>query len=318
MKITRTLEDALKSKVPVFAREKYLKTFSDDYAWAVSDKFLIPFVIIKKYIFRYSFFTNETIYLASNYNKDEEKLFLENTIGELKKLNIDFICQPPTNVLFNVYPQKSVYARFSTYIIDLTKDEDSIFGNIQSRTGRYIRNAIKEGFEIKKGRKYADIAYNIIKKTQHNQGISFMPEKEFNLLIQSLDDNVEIFVSCKGDNFYSALITPFDNNSAYCLYGGNTENIHNGVNALLHWEAIRHFKNLSVRKFNFVGARINPEEGSKLYGIKKFKEKFGGELTEGYLWKYSINPWKKYLYNFLIFIRTCKKHKDIIDEEKYK
>jgi len=63
-----------------------------------------------------------------------------------------------------------------------------------------------------------------------------------------------------------------------------------GAMHLLHWEAIRHFRAMGVKRFNFTGVRIDPEKGSKQDGIRNFKVSFGGELAQGYIWQYSIHP----------------------------
>ena len=49
---------------------------------------------------------------------------------------------------------------------------------------------------------------------------------------------------------------------------------------LLHWHAIRLFRALGVKQYDFVGARINPSKGSKQEGLVIFKERFGGRRYE--------------------------------------
>ena len=92
-----------------------------------------------------------------------------------------------------------------------------------------------------------------------------------------------------------------------------------GENHLLHWQAIKDAKQNGIKYFDFIGARINPEPGSKQEGIQKFKKYFGGELVKGYLWKMPIRKFKYYFYNFLVrckyFIKFKKYKGDIIDQE---
>ena len=79
------------------------------------------------------------------------------------------------------------------------------------------------------------------------------------------------------------------------------------------------FKKMGVREYDFMGARLNVEKGSKLEGIQRFKSRFGGELKKGYLWKYEINPIKTKTIYFLqkvIFKLKGQDYKgDAIDQE---
>ena len=85
---------------------------------------------------------------------------------------------------------------------------------------------------------------------------------------------------------------------------------------LLHWEAIKYFKEKGIKRYDFVGARISPEKGSKLEGIQRFKSRFGPTLKRGYLWKKNINPLKTNLYNFLVLIKTLNCKGDVVDQER--
>ena len=53
--------------------------------------------------------------------------------------------------------------------------------------------------------------------------------------------------------------------------------------------------------------------GSKQEGIKRFKERFGGEFNEGFLWKKQLT-YKYQLYKIIKKIQF-NKTKDIIDQE---
>jgi hypothetical protein len=70
-----------------------------------------------------------------------------------------------------------------------------------------------------------------------------------------------------------------------------------------------------VRKFDFVGARINPEKDSKQESINLMKKRFGATLSEGYMWKYSLRPWRASLYS--LGVRLLRGG-DIVDQEAHK
>jgi lipid II:glycine glycyltransferase (peptidoglycan interpeptide bridge formation enzyme) len=84
---------------------------------------------------------------------------------------------------------------------------------------------------------------------------------------------------------------------------------------LLHWEAMREFRKLGVRRFDFQGVRVNPEKGSKQEGILSYKKGFGGQLVQGYLWKHALRPLKGMAYSLAARLLQGG---DIVDREQHK
>ena len=76
-------------------------------------------------------------------------------------------------------------------------------------------------------------------------------------------------------------------------------------------------KAAGVKKFSFVGCRINEDENSKYHGIQRFKERFGGTLEQGYLFRTVCSPFHYRLFGLAVQIRTrsWKPYRDAIDEE---
>jgi lipid II:glycine glycyltransferase (peptidoglycan interpeptide bridge formation enzyme) len=72
---------------------------------------------------------------------------------------------------------------------------------------------------------------------------------------------------------------------------------------------------MDVKRFDFVGCRINPEKGSKQEGIMLFKKYFGGRLSQGYIWKYTIRPLKSAAYSLAV---RLLRGGDIVDRERHK
>ena len=111
------------------------------------------------------------------------------------------------------------------------------------------------------------------------------------------------------------IVFAYSNYCAYAIYGGSVAGQQPGAIKLLLWEAIHAFKQLGIQRFDFFGARINPEDGSKQAGISSFKERFGAYLKAGYMWKYAIKPAKYSLYTLLSRIRSGG---DVVDAERHK
>ena len=99
------------------------------------------------------------------------------------------------------------------------------------------------------------------------------------------------------------------------MHGGSIPKPQAGSTNLLQWEAIRLFRRLGVRQYDFVGARTDPKKGSKIEGIMRFKRRFGGQLIQGYMWKYPFRPFKYYLYSLAARVRSGG---DYVDQERHK
>jgi lipid II:glycine glycyltransferase (peptidoglycan interpeptide bridge formation enzyme) len=128
-------------------------------------------------------------------------------------------------------------------------------------------------------------------------------------------ENVRVFIAEYEGVVQGCAVIPFSSYSAYYMHGGSISKPLTGAMNLLQWEAMCFFRKLGVRYYNFVGARINPEPGSKQEGLIMFKQRFGGELKRGYMWKYSFHPLKNYLYSIATKIRSGG---DIVDQEHHK
>jgi lipid II:glycine glycyltransferase (peptidoglycan interpeptide bridge formation enzyme) len=123
---------------------------------------------------------------------------------------------------------------------------------------------------------------------------------------------VRVFVAEHEGVIQGCMISPFSERTAYNCYAGSKPEPVLGSMHLLHWEAIRQFRAMGVKQFDFQGVRINPEKGSKQEGIKNYKQGFGGSLMQGYFWKYSFRPLKSIAY--AVGVRLFMGG-DIVDQE---
>jgi lipid II:glycine glycyltransferase (peptidoglycan interpeptide bridge formation enzyme) len=142
-----------------------------------------------------------------------------------------------------------------------------------------------------------------------------MSVEAFRNYVLGLNEQVKILIAECNGTVQGCVIIPFSQHSAYYVYGGSIPEPVTGAMNLLHWEAIRQFRGLGVQRYDFVGVRINPEEGSKQEGLMLFKQRFGGQLIQGYMWKCSLHSLKFLVYSLVVrFLRGG----DIVDQERYK
>lgn len=291
------------SDLPIYASEAFLKSISDEYGWigGISKsgelRCVLPYIVIRKMRIRLARFVVETIPLDRELNLNEEKSLLNSTVEYFRSAGVDIIIPATTNTIFSTYPDGAIAAPYGSHIIDLTQPEETLWRNLNKTYRKKIRNSIKNGVEILEGFNYLHIAHELIRDTLKRSSHGFMSINKFEHLIHKLAGNIKIFVAVNNGKVQGCTIFPFSNHSAYSLYGGRIYNAEKGAMNLLNWEAIRRFRELGVERFNFMGVRINPESGSKQEGIMTFKERFGGQLIQGYMWKYSLNPFKYSIYS---------------------
>jgi lipid II:glycine glycyltransferase (peptidoglycan interpeptide bridge formation enzyme) len=232
-----------------------------------------------------------------------------------QSIRADIIIPATTNTIFRTYPNGAVVAPYGTLIIDLDQPEETLWGNVHSKHRNVIRNAAKKGVQIHSGTEHSQTAYKLIMDTFKRSKLPFMDKDAFMKMIVGLGPSVKVFIADYQGEVQGSAVLPFSNYSAYYVYGGSVPEPLTGAMNLLQWEAIRHFRNLGVKHYDFCGVRIDPDKGSKQAGLKMFKERFGPRFVKGYMWKYSLNPLKSSIYSLAV---RLFRGGDIVDAERHK
>jgi lipid II:glycine glycyltransferase (peptidoglycan interpeptide bridge formation enzyme) len=260
-------------------------------------------------------FRVETIPVGGDREVGEEKAFLNSAVEYFRFHGADMIIPATTNTIFRTYPDGAVAAPYGTYVIDLSQPEEILWSNLHPKHRNVVRNAMKKGVEIRSGLGYLNTAYELVRDTLKRSRLGFMSYEKFKRFVLGLGENVKIFVADYEGVTQGCAVVPFSSHGAYYLYGGSISGPLSGATNLLQWEAIRLFRGLGVKRYDFVGVRINPEKGSKQEGLMIFKERFGGQLVQGYMWKYSLHPMKFGVYSLAV---RYLKGGDIVDQERHK
>lgn len=309
------------SGLPVFACENFLKAVGDEYGWLGGFdvkgtlRCILPFTIIRKAVFRMVRFRVETIPVGEELTSREENSFLNSVVDHFRATGADIIIPATTNTIFRTYPVGADAAPYGSYVIDLSQPEDMLWRNIDRITRQNINTARKKGVTIRNGIEHLDEAYKLIADTFKRSKLPFMNYDSFRRFVCGLGENGKILVADYQGVAQSYVFFAFSDYCAYAIYAGNLPAQHAGANKLLYWEAIRLFKQLGVKLYDFVGARIDPEKGSKQEGINLLKKRFGARLVVGYMWKYPLRPLKSLLYSLAV---RLLRGGDIVDHERHK
>ncbi|MCM8782023.1 MAG: peptidoglycan bridge formation glycyltransferase FemA/FemB family protein [Candidatus Omnitrophica bacterium] len=307
--------------MPVFARENFLRAVGDEYGWlgGFDNKgqllFILPYTIIKKAFLRIVRFRVETIKTNPSSNLQDEKEFLNMCVEYFRSKKTDLIMPATTNAIFHTFPDGAIAAPYGTYIIDLQQPEDKLWQNIERITRQNIKRAIKLGVVVQKYEGSLETVHALIRSTFKRSQLPFMNFNSFIKFIEGLGEYGLIMTADLNESIQSCVVFAFSSYCAYAVYAGNIDHIVQGANKLLYWEAIRYFKNLGVKKYDFVGTRINPTRGTKQEALSTFKKHFGCTLIKGFIWKYALNKFGYQLYNLAAKLRSGG---DIVDAEKHK
>ena len=308
-------------ELTIYSSEAFLKTVSDEYGWIGGFtntgelRCILPYTIVRKAIFRMVRFRVETILVGKVMTLEEEKIFLNRVVDYFRSINADMIIPATTNTIFKTYPYGADAAPYGSYIINLTQPEETLWANLHSKHRNVIRNAIKKGVLICDGLEFADTAHAVITETLKRSKLGFISLNALKSFINSLGENIKIMIASHEGKVQGCAIIPYSQYSAYYLYGGSISHPLSGAMNLLQWEAIKTFRNLGVQRYDFVGVRINPAEGSKQEGLMTFKQRFGGQLAKGFMWKYPLRPLK-----YAVYAKAVKylRGGDIVDAERHK
>lgn len=320
--MARPVEIRWHSSLPIYASEAFLRTVSAEYGWiggtVASGKLrcVLPYAVIRKAGFRMVRFLVETIPLEGELDEREERSFLNSVVEHFRSTGVDMIIPSNNTAIFRTHPDGAFAAPYGTFIKDLNQSEEALWKEVATDYRQNIRKAIKVGVHIKSGMEYLDTSYNLVADTLKRSGANFTKNHDdFKRRILSLGENIQIFIAEYGGSVQSCLVSSFSEHTAYDWYSGTISKPVRGAMHLLIWEAIRRFRQMGVKRFNFQGVRINPQKGSKQEGIMHFKMRFGGRLVQGYEWKYGFHPLKFAAYG--VAIRLLKGG-DIVDVERHK
>ena len=290
--------------------------------YVYSRSYIMPIVISKKLIFRYASLPTEP-FKYCDVNESLADFLTEACEYAKRTFKLHWINEPSTSALFMDYPDKSKHIPFGSHVIDLSMTEDEMWKKMHSKHRNVIKKSENDGVVIMRGRSeelirdYHTIDIDTWKRSNKTDaGLKAIKDQ-----IDFLGENAIIYMAYYEGKPQSGALFYYNEAMCYYMYGANCNKPHTGAGNLLQWCAMLEMKTLGVKKYSFVGCRINEAENSKFHGIQRFKERFGGELVKGYLFKVIFNKPLYLLFKFLVCVKLSietKKitvYKDVIDQE---
>lgn len=308
---------------PVVASEEYLSTVNGvvQKGYFTEGEKILPFVLRKRACFKW--IQLDCIPYGCK-TPEEEQQFLDNVVKYIRaNMAVCYITTTNT-AIFNTHPTDAYYCKFGTYEVDLTLTEDELFANLHSKHRNVVKKAQTLGLIVEHGYQCAEAAIEIMMETFGRQnkisGISYGLIEKMKPLGEYAD--YWIVKTPEGEVQGSAIFYWSPGQTCYYMHGGSAAHTSAGAMNLLMWEAMKEMKARGVRIFDFVGARVTTESGSKLEGIQRFKSRFGATMRVGYLFRVVTKKFEYFVYDSLIKLYfLLKEHKipvDGITEERKK
>ena len=177
-----------------------------------------------------------------------------------------------------------------TFILDLTKSEEELLKNMHPKTRYNIRVAEKKGVKITEDNssKSFEAYLKLTKETTTRQKFYAHSENYHRLMWETLkteNDNgltAHLFTAIYNNEILVAWIVFVLGDTLYYPYGASSSNYREVMASnLMMWEVIKFGKKLGLKQFDMWGAMgPNPDTKDPWYGFHRFKEGYGGKLTE--------------------------------------
>jgi hypothetical protein len=282
---------------------------------------IMPVRYRKKYIFRFAMLLSEPLlYVEKEHN--ELKDFLNSALDTLcSKCHIQW-CVSNTSALFYDTPDRNCKRiPFGSHVIDLDQDDETIWSKVHSKHRNVIRKAEKEGVVIKcGGAELLDDYACLEAETNIRTGRTARGKAYYNKQVTFLKENLKVYIAYNNGIPQAGGIFFLNPMCCYYMFGATAIHSITGAANLLLWTAIKDAKEMKVKSFSFVGCRINEDLESKYHGIQRFKERFGGELKKGYLFRCEK---KHYMYSLFCKAMQFRLHQKApystpIDDELHK
>lgn len=197
---------------------------------------------------------------------------------------------------------------FTTLVIDLTQDEDSLWQNLSPKSCRYkINRGMREGITISVSDKYEEF---------ERMYTDFAEQKKLGdsgyTIEQLRKDGTLFFAEYENQTIAGQLyLEDKDGRSSIRLLLGCSRRLDDDkekskiigfANRYLVWEAMKYAKGKGITEFDFGGFYTGSDPDPERENINTFKKSFGGELVTHYDYKKAYSSAYKFvraLYRFV-------------------
>jgi lipid II:glycine glycyltransferase (peptidoglycan interpeptide bridge formation enzyme) len=142
-----------------------------------------------------------------------------------------------------------------TLILDLSKTEEELLGDMTKKTRQYIRKSGSEAIEIRKvNREELEGCLAIYRQTAERAGFGIHDDDYYYDIYDKLGDHSPVFAAFLDDAPIAFLWLAISQETAFELYGGmNDDGQRLRANYALKWHAIQTMKKWGISRYDFNG-----------------------------------------------------------------
>lgn len=185
----------------------------------------------------------------------------------------------------------------ATILLDLTKNQEELWNNIDKDAKWGIKKAEKEGLVVKESEEETELKkfYEIYKETCIFGGITPLNLEKIKKM------NAKFFFCYKDGLLIAGNAIIIENNDKFRLFlnASSHEYLKFQPNNILYYALIKWGKGKGYKVFDLGGYQLKAKPGDKLYNINRFKERWGGKIEVYHV--YSYNPF------YILGRKTIKK-----------
>lgn len=177
----------------------------------------------------------------------------------------------------------------NTLILDLTKSEEELLGQMHQKTRYNIRLAQKKGVQVRFSKDISDIEHflKLSKDVSERTTFSYHPDNYYRAILRT--DLAEIALAEYQNQVLAAHVVISFGDTATYVHGASSSTQRDVMAPhLLQWETIKRAKEQGYKKYDFFG--IAPEGADKNHpwsGVTRFKIGFGGNRVD-YIGAYDL------------------------------
>lgn len=308
------------SDANVFFQEEYVSYIAklgEELIYVSDEERIMPVRHRRKAVFNFAVLVSEPYNLVKEPVRPLED-FLDKAVDELvREYGIQWATTTAAGFFADTVSHDCKRIPFGSHVVDLTLSEDDLWGRVHGKHRNVIRTAKKKGITVKRGALDLISDYTLMEREtsartgRHVSGLEYYFRQ-----IELMPDNTAVYIAYKEDVPQAGGIFYYNRARCYYMYGAMAQNAVNGSDNLLIWRVMLDMKSMGVKEFSFVGCRISEDADSKYHGIQRFKERFGGELRQGYMFRYERSSMMYRLFSHAMRLRAS--YTDPIDEEIHK
>ncbi|MEM3769688.1 MAG: peptidoglycan bridge formation glycyltransferase FemA/FemB family protein [Candidatus Bathyarchaeia archaeon] len=179
----------------------------------------------------------------------------------------------------------TVTEQLNEYIVDLEKGVDELWKGVSHNKRKNIKKAMSQGVEVFESRKREDLLtfYSMLRAAEERGGFTSYPLSWFEAALELYNpDLLRVFLASWNGKAVSGVFTVAHGRTVFALAAGSfSEGWKVRPNDIMHWKVMEWACQKGYSRYQMgLVSEPPPSEGSKAWGIWRWKREWGGSLNK--------------------------------------